>query len=95
VTIDRASHNELAASELRRWRRELAKDLNVPAFIIFNDKTLLALASALPVDRNSFLSVKGTGAARWERFGPKVVEICLLARAARERPSQKRAADRA
>ncbi len=95
MAIDRASHNELAASELRRWRRELAKDLNVPAFIIFNDQTLLALASALPVDRNSFLSVKGTGATRWERFGPKVVEICLLARAARVRPSHKKAADRA
>jgi ATP-dependent DNA helicase RecQ len=43
------------------------------------------------VDRDSFLAVKGTGATRWERFGPKVVEICLLARAARVRPTQKRA----
>ena len=74
--------NELAAAELRRWRRELARDLNVPAFIIFNDATLMGLAAALPTDRQSFLRVKGTGATRWERFGPKVVEICQLARAA-------------
>jgi len=74
--------SELAAAELRRWRRELARDLNVPAFIIFNDATLMGLASALPTDRQSFLRVKGTGATRWERFGPKVVEICRLARAA-------------
>jgi len=91
AVVDRAAHNELAATELRRWRRELARDLNVPAFIIFNDQTLLALASALPVDRDAFLAVKGTGATRWERFGPKVVEICLLARAARVQPTQKRA----
>jgi ATP-dependent DNA helicase RecQ len=74
--------SELAAAELRRWRRELARDLNVPAFIIFNDATLLGLAAALPTDRQSFLRVKGTGTTRWERFGPKVVEICQLARAA-------------
>jgi ATP-dependent DNA helicase RecQ len=29
--------------------------------------------------------VKGTGQSRWERFGPKVVEICVLARAAAEK----------
>ena len=54
-------YSELAASELRRWRRELSKDLQVPAFIIFNDrrftyrqidgaKEQLALEQRLPVD---------------------------------------------
>jgi ATP-dependent DNA helicase RecQ len=45
------------------------------------DRTLLSLAAALPVDRPSFLAIKGTGENRWERFGPKIVEICLMARA--------------
>jgi ATP-dependent DNA helicase RecQ len=81
VAFAPAAHSELAASELRRWRRELAKDLDIPPFIIFNDATLLALATALPIDRDSFLAVKGTGQTRWERFGPKVVEICVMARA--------------
>ncbi len=78
--------NELAADQLRRWRKELAQDLGVPAYVIFNDKTLYALAAALPVNRAEFLAVKGTGETRWERFGPKVVEICTLARAAGESP---------
>ncbi|WP_224368705.1 RecQ family ATP-dependent DNA helicase [Hyalangium versicolor] len=79
-------YSELAATELRRWRKALAKDLEVPPFIIFNDATLLGLAAALPTDRDSFLAVKGTGESRWERFGPKVVEICLMARAAGHEP---------
>jgi ATP-dependent DNA helicase RecQ len=79
-------YSELAATELRRWRKELAKDLQVPPFIIFNDETLRGLAAALPIDREGFLSVKGTGESRWERFGPKVVEICLMARAAGHEP---------
>jgi ATP-dependent DNA helicase RecQ len=79
-------YSELAATELRRWRKELARDLEVPPFIIFNDETLRGLAAALPIDRESFLTVKGTGESRWERFGPKVVEICLMARAAGHEP---------
>jgi ATP-dependent DNA helicase RecQ len=79
-------YSELAATELRRWRKGLARDLEVAPFIIFNDATLLGLAAALPTDRDSFLAVKGTGESRWERFGPKVVEICLMARAAGHEP---------
>jgi ATP-dependent DNA helicase RecQ len=79
-------YSELAATELRRWRKGLAKDLQIAPFIIFNDATLLGLAAALPTDRESFLAVKGTGESRWERFGPKVVEICLMARAAGHEP---------
>ena len=75
-------YSERAALELRRFRRELSRDLEVPPFIVFNDKTLRALATALPASREDFLAVKGTGPTSWERFGPKVVEICLLARAA-------------
>jgi ATP-dependent DNA helicase RecQ len=79
-------YSELAATELRRWRKGLARDLEIAPFIIFNDSTLLGLAAALPTDRDSFLAVKGTGESRWERFGPKVVEICLMARAAGHEP---------
>ncbi len=79
-------YSELAATEMRRWRKTLARELEIPPFIIFNDATLLGLAAALPTDRDSFLAVKGTGESRWERFGPKVVEICLMARAAGHEP---------
>ncbi len=80
-------HSELAMTELRRWRKELSKDLGIPPFIVFNDKTLYAIASALPIDRSGFLAVRGTGESRWERFGPAIVQICLMARAAGHQPS--------
>jgi ATP-dependent DNA helicase RecQ len=81
---ERYSH--LAAEELKRWRRELAQDLGVPPFIIFNDATLYALAAALPTSRAEFLRVKGTGESRWERFGPMVTKVCLMARASGDVP---------
>jgi len=77
--------NDQAAEALRRFRRDLSRDLDLPPFILFTDKTLQALATALPLNREDFLAVKGTGATSWERFGPKVVEIC---RGAREQARQ-------
>ena len=76
----------LAAEELKRFRRELSKDLALPSYLIFNDATMYGLAAALPVTEEEFLSVKGAGDATWERFGPKIVEICLMARAAGHAP---------
>ncbi|MBL9039549.1 MAG: HRDC domain-containing protein, partial [Archangium sp.] len=79
-------YSAMAAEALKRWRRELAADLGVPPFIIFNDATLYGLAAALPASRDEFMRVKGTGESRWERFGPKVVDICVMARAAGDAP---------
>jgi len=78
--------NDQAAEALRRFRRDLSRDLDLPPFILFNDRTLQALATALPLNREDFLAVKGTGATSWERFGPKVVEICRGAREQAETP---------
>ncbi len=80
------TYSALAAEALKRWRREISQDLAVPPFIIFNDATLFALAAALPITREEFLAVKGAGESRWERFGPRIAQICLAARAAGDQP---------
>ena len=72
----------LAVEELKRFRRELSQDLAVPPFIIFNDATMYGLAAALPTTKGEFLRVKGTGEGKWEKFGARVTQICLMARAA-------------
>jgi ATP-dependent DNA helicase RecQ len=79
-------YSTVAAEALRRWRRELAQDLGVAPFIIFNDATLFGLAAVLPLTREDFLSVKGTGESRWERFGASVVKVCRAARDGGEAP---------
>ncbi len=58
----------------------------MPPYMIFNDATLEALAAALPSNQDEFLAVRGTGETSWERFGPKILEICLMARAAGDVP---------
>ncbi|MFT3839420.1 MAG: ATP-dependent DNA helicase RecQ [Myxococcaceae bacterium] len=87
-------YSALASEALRTWRKELSKELGIPAFMILNDATLIAMAAALPSNRQEYLAVRGAGEASWERFGPKVLEICLMARAAGDVPKPAMAARR-
>jgi ATP-dependent DNA helicase RecQ len=79
-------YSVLAFEELRRWRTQLARSLSMAPYLVFNDATLKNLAAALPTTRDEFLAVKGTGQTRWERFGPKVTQVSIMARAAGDEP---------
>jgi ATP-dependent DNA helicase RecQ len=79
-------YSVLAFEELRKWRSQLSRSLAMAPYLVFNDATLKSLAAALPTTRDEFLAVKGTGETRWERFGPKVTEVSVMARAAGDTP---------
>jgi ATP-dependent DNA helicase RecQ len=58
---------------LRQFRRDLARAQDVPAYRIFPDRTLDAIAAAPPRDRTTFLAVSGLGPSRWDAFGPALL----------------------
>ena len=51
--------------ELRTLRRRLADEQGVPAFVVFSDATLHALASAMPMDEQSMLRVSVSDRRSW------------------------------
>ena len=59
---------------LRALRREMANDLNVPAFVVFSDKSLRDMARTRPTTKDEMLSVWGVGPAKWEAFGQRFLE---------------------
>jgi len=61
--------------KLRTLRREIADEMNAPAFVVFSDKTLRALARAKPVNEDALLAVKGIGPVKCESFGPQFLEV--------------------
>ena len=61
--------------DLKRWRAGRAKAANVPAYVVFDDKTLAALASSRPASAPALLRVPGIGPVKAERFGAEVLEI--------------------
>ena len=61
---------------LRAWRSETAKAHGVPAYVIFHDATLLELARACPGSLGRLRGVPGVGAAKLDRYGEALLEIC-------------------
>jgi ATP-dependent DNA helicase RecQ len=54
---------------LKTVRLQLARERNVPAFVIFSDRTLIDMAARRPADMDSFSAVHGVGAAKLKDFG--------------------------
>jgi superfamily II DNA helicase RecQ len=54
---------------LRAVRKRLADESGVPAYIVFNDATLKAIAELRPGSEAEMLDVPGVGPAKLERYG--------------------------
>jgi len=68
-----AAENALAT--LRAWRSATARASGVPAFVIFHDATLGALAEARPSTRAELLALPGLGAVKAERYGDTLLAL--------------------
>ena len=59
---------------LRELRANLAKEQNVPAYVIFHDATLRAIAEQPPRTQDELSGIPGIGASKLERYGTAVLE---------------------
>lgn len=60
---------------LKAWRRDQSRAADVPAFVIFNDATLTAIAKRRPTTQTQLLGVSGVGPVKAQRFGADVLRI--------------------
>ncbi|CAM5719935.1 DNA 3'-5' helicase OS=Streptomyces fumanus OX=67302 GN=GCM10018772_49780 PE=3 SV=1 [Streptomyces fumanus] len=61
---------------LRAWRAVQARRSGQPAFCVFTDKTLMAIAETVPEDEHELARVPGVGARKTNRYGADVLAIC-------------------
>ncbi|MFF4868363.1 ATP-dependent DNA helicase UvrD2 [Streptomyces sp. SID5770] len=61
---------------LRDWRAERAGELGQPAYCVFTDKTLMAIAERVPATGGELASISGVGTRKLNRFGADVLAIC-------------------
>lgn len=60
---------------LRAWRLDTSREMTVPAFVIFSDATLLAIAEQQPTTPEELLQIPGIGEAKLNHFGEGILGI--------------------
>ena len=68
--------DERLFDRLREWRLQVAKEASVPAFVIFTDATLRAIAESRPLNDAALAAIPGVGAAKLDRYGSAVIALC-------------------
>lgn len=61
---------------LREWRADQARRSGQPAFCVFTDKTLMAIAEAVPDDAHELARIPGVGQRKLNRYGSDVLALC-------------------
>lgn len=69
------TYDERTFEELRTWRKAVADHQRVPAFVVFTDATLIAIAERSPVDERALAGVSGVGARKLGAYGPAVLGV--------------------
>jgi ATP-dependent DNA helicase RecQ len=60
---------------LRDWRRAEAQSQSVPAYVIFQDRTLAEIAAARPRNLDQLAAIPGVGRTKLERYGAAVLRL--------------------
>ncbi len=64
-----------AAERLRAWRSDRARLSGKPAYTVFDDKTLRALAAALPIAESALAAIPGIGPVKLDAYGPELIAM--------------------
>lgn len=73
ATLDAAGQARFAA--LKAWRSEVAKEHNLPAYIVFNDATLAQMAADAPDNLDALAGISGVGAKKLEAYGREILRV--------------------
>ncbi|MCQ1949443.1 ATP-dependent DNA helicase UvrD2 [Arthrobacter sp. zg-Y859] len=69
------TYEEATFDALREWRREAAAEAGIPAFVVFTDATLVAIAEDRPPSLNRLATLPGVGPSKLERYGEAVLKV--------------------
>ena len=68
--------DELIYERFRTLRREISFESEVPAYVIFGDKTLKEFANKLPISKEQMLEINGVGLVKYEKYGESFLNLC-------------------
>jgi ATP-dependent DNA helicase RecQ len=73
VALDADGQARLDA--LKSWRAEVAREHNLPAYIVFHDATLAQMAAQAPSTLDELAGISGVGAKKLEAYGREILRV--------------------
>ena len=70
-----ATFDEHTMEQLKQWRKTEAAEQGMPAYCVFTDATLIAIAEARPTSDRDLIKVQGLGPAKAGKYGEQVLAI--------------------
>jgi ATP-dependent DNA helicase RecQ len=75
VAAGLSAEGQARFAALKAWRAEVAREHNLPAYVIFHDATLAAIAALAPQSVDDLHGVSGIGARKLEAYGDEVLRV--------------------
>jgi ATP-dependent DNA helicase RecQ len=60
---------------LKAWRAEVAREHNVPAYVVFHDTTLAEMARGCPASLDELAGISGVGSKKLEAYGSEILRV--------------------
>ena len=60
---------------LKAWRAEVAREHNVPAYVVFHDTTLAEMARGCPASLDELAGISGVGSKKLEAYGAEILRV--------------------
>ena len=75
ATAELSAGQEAVFDRLRAWRGTAAKEQGVPAYVVFHDATLRAIAVAEPSSLPELAQINGVGESKLAKYGQSILEL--------------------
>ncbi len=75
LPVDLPAEDAALFQSLRDWRSAVAKEQNVPAYVVFADATLRGIAAMRPATLDALSGISGVGAKKLETYGDAVLQV--------------------
>ena len=62
-------------SKLMAWRNDLAKELDIPSYLIFKKDTIMEMAQKMPDTKDKLLKINGVGKVKAGKYGQECIDI--------------------
>ena len=73
--VELSPEQEAVFDELRAWRGATAKEQGVPAYVVFHDATLRAIAAAAPSTLGELTGISGVGESKLAKYGEGILGV--------------------